>query len=393
MKSSVIHLSPLGQHNEHEWTVIEWLVAEDGGERIRLRHGVRDCDQHLLTDPGRGDHALVSILFRAMERGKDIIVEGEVSPKLLEGLETLQSIWQRWKPQRYRTVAIRAEEESELTPIVPNRPALCAFSGGVDGAFSFFRHYLGLAGRNTCRPGAAMLVHGMDIPLERKDFFLGAAQRAERMLSGTGVPLLLVCSSTRNLKMDWENSFGLQLFSCFLLFQKHFAWAINGSGEPYETLVLPWGSTPVTDPLCATAAMQLIIDGCSFDRTEKVRWLVNNTKITQELRVCWAGKQLDRNCGVCEKCIRTMLNFWALGADIPEVFPSKLNQILVKSLRPKNEIQLRELLAIKKHAEKFHHKNDPILESLKNIIFKYKIKKFFLLCKKNLMRLSTKIKL
>jgi hypothetical protein len=376
MKSSVIRLSPLGMHDENEWAVIEWLVTEDGGESVRLRHGVRDCDRHLLTDPGRGDHALAAILFRAMERGKDIVVEGEVSPKLLEGLETLQSIWRRWKPQRYRIVDIWAERESELTAIAPDRPALCAFSGGVDGTFSFYRHYLGLAGRNTRRPGAAMLVHGMDIPLERNDFFLGAARRAEKMLSATGVPILLVRSSTRSLKMDWEDSFGMQLFSCFLLFQKHFAWAINGSGEPYESLVLPWGSTPVTDPHCATAAMQLIIDGCAYDRTEKVRWLVDNTKIAQDLRVCWAGKQLDRNCGVCEKCIRTMLNFWALGADIPEAFPSKLNPILVRSLRPRNEIQLRELLTLNRHAEKFHHQNDPILRSLKAVIFKYKIYKF-----------------
>lgn len=375
MKSSIIHISPLGLRDDNGWAVIEWLVAEEGEESVRLCHGVRDCDRHLLTDPGRGDHALAAILFRAMQRGKDIVVEGKVSPRLLEGMETLQSIWRRWKPQRYQTVTIRAEEESELTDIAPDRPALCAFSGGVDGAFSFYRHHLGLAGRNTRRPGAAMLVQGMDIPLDRNDFFLGAAHRAERMLSETGVPLVLVRSSVRSLKMDWEDSFGLQLLSCFLLFQKHFAWAINGSGEPYDTLVLPWGSTPVTDPHCATAAMQLVIDGCSFDRTEKVRWLVDNTQVAQSLRVCWAGKQLDRNCGCCEKCIRTMLNFWAIGADIPEIFPSKLDRDLVGSLHLKNEIQLRELLAVKKHAETFHQHNNPILRSLKNVIFKYKIRK------------------
>lgn len=375
MTSSIIRLSPVGLQYENDWAFIEWLVAEDGEESVRVRHGVRDCDRHLLPDPERGDHALAAILFRAMERGKDIVVEGEVSPKLLDGLETLQSIWQRWKPQRYRTVTISVANESELSAIAPDRPALCAFSGGVDGAFSFYRHHLGLAGRNTRRPGAAMLVQGMDIPLERNDFFMGAARRAESMLSETGVPLVLVRSSVRNLKMDWEDSFGLQLLSCFLLFQKHFAWAINGSGEPYETLVLPWGSTPVTDPHCATAAMQLVIDGCSFDRTEKVRWLFDNTQVVQSLRVCWAGKQLDRNCGHCEKCVRTMLNFWAFGADIPEIFPSKLDHILVDSLYLKNEIQLREILAVKKHADKFHHENDPILKSLNKVILKYKIRK------------------
>ena len=40
----------------------------------------------------------------------------------------------------------------------------------------------------------------------------------------------------------------------------------------------------------------------------------------ENLRVCWQGVLNDRNCGKCEKCIRTKLNFLACGNLIPSCF-------------------------------------------------------------------------
>lgn len=364
MISSVLTLKPMGWRSEDGWSSLEWFLDGCGEDGFVLRHEVFADDRRLMGDPERGDHALAAVLLWAMQRGCDIRVEGRVSPKLLDGLELLQSIWTRWRPYRYRHVDISVAEEAEAEPVEAKRPAIVAFSGGVDGSFSFFRHLNGQAGRNTHRPGAALLVHGMDIPLERDDFYANAASRAERMLKGTGVPLIRVRTNSRMLGADWEDSFQLQLVSCFLIFQKHYAWGINGSGEPYDTVVMPWGSTPLTDHLCATEALQPVLDGCAFDRTEKVRWLCENTGVVDELRVCWEGANLDRNCGECEKCIRTMLNFWAVGSSIPSAFPTKLTPGLVRSIHARNKAQLRELKAVMRHACQTHPRSDPILRAL-----------------------------
>ena len=364
MISSALTLKPMGWRTEAGWTSLEWFLDGCGEDGFVLRHAVREDDRHLMGDPERGDHALAAVLLWAMHRGRDIRVEGRVSPRLLDGLELLQSIWTRWRPYRYRHVDISVAEEAEAEPVEPKRPAIFAFSGGVDGSFSFFRHLNGQAGRNTHRPGAALLVHGMDIPLERGDFYANAAGRAERMLEGTGVPLIRERTNARKLGMNWEDSYGLQLVSCFLVFQTYYAWAIKASGEPYEELVLPWGSTPLTDQLCATEAMQPVLDGCAFDRTEKVRWLCEHTGIMDELRVCWEGENLDRNCGECEKCIRTMLNFWAVERSTPAAFPTKLTPGLVRSIHPRNETQLRELKTVMRHAIQTHPRSDPILRAL-----------------------------
>ena len=43
------------------------------------------------------------------------------------------------------------------------------------------------------------------------------------------------------------------------------------------------------------------------------------------LRVCWQGELKDRNCGKCEKCVRTKLNFLACNRDVPEYFPESVS--------------------------------------------------------------------
>ncbi len=367
-KNTVV-LRGLGVFDEPGWSRLDWQVSGLAAGPIVLNHALPEAEQHLLPEPGRADHVLVAVLLRAMQERLNITIEGEVSPRLLDGLETLQEIWHRWRPSIYRVIEIRAESETEVTLSGDLRPAAFAFSGGVDGSFSLFRHLTGQAGRNTRRPGAALLVHGMDIPLDQPDFFANSADRAATMLEGTGVPVIRMRTNSRALKQNWEDSFGLQLAASFLILQGQFAASLRGSGEPYETLEFPWGSTPMTDHLTSTAAMTMFHDGCAFDRTEKVAWLAENTSVTDKLRVCWAGKELDRNCGRCEKCVRTMLNFWAVGLEPPAAaFPTKLTPQLVLTVRLRKAVQVLELESIARHAFSHGLERDPILKALRRVL-------------------------
>lgn len=350
MNNNIATLSPAGISSNNGWTRLKWQLKWEVSDSFILDHAVQDEDASLLADPRRGDHALVAALLWAMRKGIDINVDGSVSPKLLVGLEILQEIWHRWKPERYSKISIQAKEESAPEYVECERSALFAFSGGVDASFTLLRHLKQKAGRKNRKPGAALIVQGMDISIERDDFYNAAMERAQLILNGTGVPLLGMKTNSRELGQDWEDSFGLQLIACFLALQKNFSYAIKGSEEPYDALLLPWGSTPMTDYLCSTECLQIEHDGAAYDRTEKVEWLSKNTAICDYLRVCWAGPDLGKNCGVCEKCIRTMLNFWATQQDVPNAFPTKLTAARIKTLKLKNEIQLREIKGLYRHA-------------------------------------------
>jgi hypothetical protein len=111
--------------------------------------------------------------------------------------------------------------------------------------------------------------------------------------------------------------------------------------------------------------MAIRIDGCEANRSQKVDWLVRNTQAADNLRVCWQGPTLDRNCGTCEKCVRTKLNFWCLGHPVPAAFSDPLTPDLVATLKAKNRIQLQALESILRLAEGRHGEDDPILRALR----------------------------
>lgn len=373
MKASVLVLEPLGLVGEAGWSTLRWKLHNEAAKGYVLEHSVLTENAQMLVAPERGDHALCAVLLWAMHRNLALRIEGEVSPRLLDGLDNLQQIWQRWHPDRYHRVAIRAARELAVSPVQPGRPAVFALSGGVDASFSLFRHLQGQAGRNNRAVGAALLVHGLDIPLANEDFYHGAVRRAAQLLARTGVPLLTMRTNARQLGHNWEDVFGLTLCACVLTLQRNLACAVCGSGNSYNTPLTAWGSTPLTDPLCATAAMQIEHDGCAFDRTEKVAWLGRNTDTTAFLRGCWAGENLDRNCGKCEKCLRTMLNCWAVALPVPAAFPNGLTPALIKSIRPKNDVQLLALQSLLRHAAHHHAPSDPLLSAVQQVIRRAKL--------------------
>lgn len=188
------------------------------------------------------------------------------------------------------------------------------------------------------------------------------------MLAETSIPLLRMQTNARELDQHWEDSFGLILSGCFLQLQSQHRYALRGSEEPFEDLVLPWGSTPLTDPWCSTAAMTQEHDGCGFDRCEKVDWLASHTRTLADIRVCWEGPDKSTNCGRCEKCIRTMLNFWAMGLDVPAAFPGVLTPNLVRTLRARNRVQLAYIETIYRHGRRRHVRTDGILRSVEYVL-------------------------
>ena len=379
MNNRILTISPAPTATTNGWTSLRWTFNGYEDQGFTLFHAVPDEHVQFLAPAEQGDHAVVTILMWAMQHNADIRVEGSLSPTLLDGLETFQQVWHRWRPKLYKTIDIRADHEAEAAPLPGQRPGLFAFSGGVDGTFTFFRHLTGAAGRHNCTPGAALLVHGMDFPLEREDFFADAATRGERMLAGTGVPLIRLKTNARAVNQDWEESHGLQLAGCFLALQPGFSKGMKGADEPYESLVLPWGSNPLTDPLCSTATMTLVHDGCDFERSERVAWLARNTSVVDHLRVCWAGANLGENCAECEKCIRTMLNFWAVGEKIPAAFPTRLTPERVQSIKVTNTLQRSYLDSILRDAQVNRAADDPILRALRKRLqrldLQYKVKR------------------
>ncbi len=134
--------------------------------------------------------------------------------------------------------------------------------------------------------------------------------------------MIPMATNFRALDDYWIDAHIAGLASCLMLLQEGYEIGLIASSPPYNNISIapPWGSNPLTDRLLSNDAFEIIHDGAAFTRAEKIRAISNWPQALRHLRVCWEGEQKDRNCCRCEKCIRTILNFRAIGLDLPACF-------------------------------------------------------------------------
>jgi hypothetical protein len=103
--------------------------------------------------------------------------------------------------------------------------------------------------------------------------------------------------------------------------------------------------------LLSGGELTIVHDGAAFSRTEKIARLSAVPAALQSLKVCWEGVKQGRNCGVCEKCIRTQLNFLAAGVAELSCFDQPLDVNRIRSIRIRNDALLQEFRSILAYAE------------------------------------------
>lgn len=265
----------------------------------------RELDGRAL-DPRLADVYVLGSLLHWMARGGAVHVHGAVSRTLLSNLDEWQAALLSWLPDEFRAVRFTVEE---VVDAEPSARAIAAYSGGLDSTCTAIRHTRGLAGWHTQALEALLLVHGFDIPLDRALEFEGARQRAGRAAEALGLELHAVATNLRDLGQKWELVHGLGIAASLQLFAPEFGVGLIGSSAPYTRLVLPWGSNPVTDHFLSSGVMRISHDGAALTRTAKAKVVATEPEVLTQMRVCWQGERLSRNCGRCEKCVRT---YWAL---------------------------------------------------------------------------------
>ena len=284
-----------------------------------------DCDAYLLA-----------VLMDAMKENRRIEIKGSVSKTLLGNLVEYQAAWSKWRPDTYSQVDVLADQVREDSP--PVAGAICAFSGGVDATFSVWRHAKKLCGYRSQSINVCAIVHGFDIPLADDVAFKNAMARSGNTLKDLGLNLIPIATNYREIsRVNWEDAFSCALVAALGNFKNLAGTCIVGSSEPYDSLVIPWGSSPITDHLLGSGEFAVMHDGASHSRTEKVKEINEWDAGKNNLRVCWQGDLKDRNCGVCEKCIRTKLNFLAVNAPVPAAFPDSDILVDLKQVQLRND--------------------------------------------------------
>lgn len=318
------------------------------------------------------DMAATALVFVAMHRGQDMHIDGPVTFSLLKNLEDLIACWVAWRPDLYRPIHVSAAQEwpDDAIRLPQTRQAVAAFSGGLDASFTAWRHVTGRAGRRSYHLLAGVLIQGFDIALNADAAFAITTASAADSLQSINVPMVTLKTNWRDVAcVNWEMEFGNGVATCLRNWQGSAHAGLVGSDEDYTRLVLPWGGNPITYAMLSSHDFQIVYDGGEFARTEKAERILDWETGLRNLRVCWEGPLTGRNCGRCEKCLRTKLNFMAVGAALPESLAGRPTDAQIRALRAGNHAQLVLLDEIVQIAEK-RKISDPWVRALKLTIRK-----------------------
>lgn len=282
------------------------------------------CDRVELS--GTPEAALALVALGSMRTGSRVVCEAPLSATYLENQQRLARIFTSWFPI-FAPLQVEVGEK-RLTDSLKTGRVGCFFTGGVDSFYSFLQH------RDEITD--LIYVHGYDIKLEDIEHRRAVSEMGAAIERETGVRFIEI--ETNSIR----------------LFKNYGKWGLHGHGyglgviarllEGYldriyipssfsDSEQLPWASHPDTDPLFSDESIKVIHDDCSVGRTDKIRFLSGHALALKHLRVCWKNIAGSYNCGVCEKCLRTMSSLYGMGVlQQSETFPRTIDAGAIRSL-------------------------------------------------------------
>ncbi len=350
----------------------------DGTRRVLQLDNVRDpknpsvtayfdmVEEPDIAPPPLLDGFVVGILMYAMRIGQDIRVHGAVSSQALRNIDEFQDAWQLWMPTVYTKIGIEPDGTVEDVAVQRAPDAIAAYSGGIDSTFTLLRHAnAGLGAASYPLKRTVLMVHGFDVPLAQPEQLDALKRRTAPFLDELGLERRVIRTNLKDLRLTkWDDTFMLQLVCCLHNYSHEFGYALVGSAKPYDALRFPLGSTPATDRLLSGAAMQIVHDGAAFSRTHKTELIARSPTATRCINVCWEGDSRLSNCGICEKCVRTQLNFLAVGLAHPSCFAENLDPVQsIPTILLRNASMCCEFESIVKYA-RTHSVVDPWVDAL-----------------------------
>lgn len=153
-------------------------------------------------------------------------------------------------------------------------------------------------------------------------------KRARSVAKELGLPLLQINSNIHQVT-GYNHLLSHTYLDMFMVYSLQNLWQkyYYGSGADYDSFDL--GKNLHADPAhfellllnCfSTQSLEIVLSGAECNRTDKVAFIAKNKIAQKYLHCCTSSAE---NCGVCEKCRRTLLAIDAAGHidDFANVFP------------------------------------------------------------------------
>lgn len=228
--------------------------------------------------------------------------------------------------------------------------------------FTLLRH----SGGNSARPESATrreLTHAVHIfhtPTAKVDLDRTNLSTLEASARHRGLEFVTMFTNMmtfdRQLADRWADvGHGAGLASVLHILSRAVGTGLMASSHTFGGL-MPWGSSPLVDPLWSGNRMRIIHDGSTYQRAEKTAFIACSPEFIESLNVC-DNRVEDvgySNCSHCPKCLRTMVTLDLCSDGETEQFvafdwsdysPAKIATIFLRTESDKSFIREIEGLA------------------------------------------------
>lgn len=298
---------------------------EIDGQVKRVFIAVEDEYKKFLS-PERSDYALIGMLAYAMRNRHDIICETPVTEELLYKIREIliptlvKSDSRNYAPKIQANMAPPLEKARTYAIFDGGGAVGTGLSCGVD-SFHAVAKYLNseypsqnLTHITVYNIGSINSCYGNEnIPRVKQKVF----ERAEKVTAEIGLPLVKLESNfqdvipqvhyTSHTYMDGLAIYSLQklwriYYYASAYFFGNFSLKNNFDSDPahFELFLLD---------CLSTSNLKIISEAGEGTRNDKIKFIADNPIVQKNLHVCIAK---EYNCGVCPKCLRTLLALDAL---------------------------------------------------------------------------------
>jgi hypothetical protein len=278
----------------------------------------------------------------AMEERRTLHVHGGISRSQLANLEEFCNAWQALRPAEFHGIPFVVDGVVDDAGQLPLPGAVATASGGLDSAFTLWRHAKDLAGYATLPIRQVVMMDGIELD-GRPDDFRRAVGHNRAMVESLGLNLTVVKTNYRQaLPHGMLLGYGSLLASCLYHFKGRAGNGLIASGHPYAAPeMIEYGSNALTDPLLSCNRFRIHHDGASYRRLDKMIAVAAWPEYASHVRVCWQDDSNGLNCGHCEKCLRTALIQRVLTGVHPPAFPPDVPlRTLIEAVRVPRERKL-----------------------------------------------------
>jgi hypothetical protein len=300
----------------------------------------------VLADPAPESFALLGALAAFHHGERRVRVQGSLCPRFRDGVRTALRTLCAWYPARRPGPEPELEAEGGFTALRPPAPRAALFlSGGVDSLFALTRNRESFPRAHPAAYRDAILVVGFGTQggngADERFVNIRERQRSavESIAEIAGLDLLVVRSNVEVLGEDNDffltASHGAHLVAVAHLFPRLLSSiSVSASQDAFEPK--SWGSHPLLDNAYASSAIGVRHEGFDFRREERLAAVARWKEVLPYLMVCTQGPLAgaERNCGRCEKCLRTMIALYLAGAlGPPAPFPHDIDPSWLASIR------------------------------------------------------------